>query len=132
MASTATLTLTGTIAGLPEGTESWSIQRTNSTSVGTVMRSTFSSGVGAASTGFIVPPHARYALVMTETQSTIPYYIAGSTNATTATALRLCSSGFALLPVLSTAAVSVSTGTILTIFSSGAQFASTALRVSFF
>lgn len=133
MPSTATIQISGSFSGLPEGSALPSITITNSTSVGLTAQTTFSSGIGAASTGVLVPAHARYALIVSMVDSsTIPFYICGSSGATTATALRLASSGVALLPVISTVAMSLSTGTKLFFFSSGAQFASSALRVTFF
>src|SRR3990167_9126385 len=112
MPSTATITITGTIEGTPEGSESVDIELNNSTSVGTIIQSTFTSGVAAATTAFIpVPPNARFALItLQRSASTVAVYLAGSTLATTATAVRLASSGAILLPVVSTAAINMASG----------------------
>lgn len=128
MASTATLNVSVQIGGVPEGALTYTLQRSNSTSIGLTQRTTFSSGVNAT---VAVPANARYCLIVSEVNSTIGYRI-GSSAATSAVGLYLNSSGAVLLPVATSATIGGGIGSTLVFASSGQQFATTGLRLTFF
>lgn len=128
LASTAVLQLIVNFSGPQVGGNLWSFQKSNSTSPGPLLTpTTFSSGVAAASTGFNVPPHARWLLLVPQhtsaPASSQGYYIAGSTVPTSAQAIRLPSTGIALIPVFSTFAVSGVNPTKVVFWSTNAVFA---------
>lgn len=136
MASTAAITLTVVVTGLPEGTEQFSKTLTNSTAVGTVNQAIIGTSGIAAAAVFTVPVGARGALLIgpgaAGTSSIMR--LSPSTVASSVNALPWASTGFAFIPVLSSNA-GISTATFssaLVVWTTGTVSTANATRVSFF
>lgn len=134
MPSTAAVTLSIVLSGAPEGTDLYSLTLTNSTAVGTVSQAVIAtSGVANAST-FSVPTNARACLIVGPggAGSSGILRLAPSTGVSSANAMALASSGFAFLPVCSTAGPSTAILSTVVLWTTGTVSTSNPTRVSFF
>lgn len=105
MASTAAITITGQVTGLPQGTEAISITLTNSTSVGGHVYTTLSSaGTSTAASTFLPPPDTKFVVIIPPTTNSQGMKMAVSSS-TVVDGIPLSSQGASLLSWGSTAAV---------------------------
>lgn len=79
MSATAAISIRSTVNGLPEGgVDSISIALTNTSAVGSLIHTTASTAISAAST-FTVPSSAKYLIVSPPTTNNLPIRIGDST-----------------------------------------------------
>ena len=81
MASTAALAITGTVTGLPTGSETVNITLTNSTAVAAHTFTTLSSaGTSASAVSFSPAPDARFLIITPPSSNAGPIRFAASTS----------------------------------------------------
>lgn len=80
MASTAALNITGTVTGLPTGSETVNIALTNTTAVGSHIYTTLTSaGSSNTAVSFNAPPDARFCIIVPPSTNTQPIRFGDST-----------------------------------------------------
>ena len=136
MASTATLTVSGTVSGTPEGSEAILVRLTNSTAVGVTQQFTVGTSGVANGSSFAAPKNARACLVIgpgaAGTSSIMR--VSGNGTATSAEALAMASTGFMFFACLSTnlGVNSTANGTTVCVWTTGTVSTAEPCRISWF